>query len=82
MTHAYWNNWYSSGGWLLWFGLMFVLFSSFGNWGYSYRIHRTYGRQPRKEALDILSERYARGEITQAEYAQMKTDIVASVNPK
>jgi len=75
MTNAYWNDWYSGWGWFLWFGLMIVLFSSAGNWGYTYRVHRFYGQQPRKEALDILNERYARGEITQAEHSQMKLTI-------
>ena len=35
---------YSSGGfawiWFLWMGIIFVMFSSFGNWGYTYRVHR------------------------------------------
>jgi len=31
MTHAYWNDWYFSWGWFLWFGVIFLLFSSFGN---------------------------------------------------
>ncbi|MEP7245336.1 MAG: SHOCT domain-containing protein [Gammaproteobacteria bacterium] len=82
--YAHWTNWYSGWGWgwFLWFGVMIVLFSRVGNWGYIYRIPRTYGRQPRKEALDILSERYARGEITQAEFGQMKTEIAATVNAR
>ena len=37
------------------------------------------GRRPRSEsgqALEILNTRYARGEITKAEYDQMRRDIV------
>lgn len=30
MQHAYWNDWYFGWGWLLWFGFIFLLFSSFG----------------------------------------------------
>jgi putative membrane protein len=75
MAGGYWNDWYSGWGWFLWFGIMILLFSSVGNWGYTYRVHRTYGMGPGKDALDILSERYARGEITHDEYAQMKSAI-------
>ena len=50
MMNAYWNDWYSGWGWFLWFGVMILLFSSAGNWGYTYRVHRTYGAQLRKEA--------------------------------
>ena len=63
--------------WLLWIGFMIIVFSSFGNWGYTYRLHRRYGAAP-KGALDILDERYARGEITRDEYATMKSEITRS----
>lgn len=77
--HAYWSDWYTGWGWFLWLGVMFLLFSSAGNWGYTYRVHRTYGAQPRKEALDILNERYARGEIKREEYEHMKSSISSVV---
>ncbi len=75
--HAYWSDWYTGWGWFLWFGLMILLFSSVGNWGYTYRVHRTYGAQPRKDTLHILDERYARGEITHEEHGHMKATITA-----
>ncbi len=75
MQHAYWNDWYFGWGWLLWFGFIFLLFSSFGNWGYTYRAHRRFGGEPRGEAFDILDARYAKGEITSDEYARMKSEI-------
>ena len=75
MPHAYWNDWYVAWGWFLWIGVIFLLFSSFGNWGYTYRAHQKYRQLPSKSALDILNERYARGEIKLDEYQQMKAEI-------
>lgn len=75
MQHYYWNDWYLGWGWFLWFGIFFLLFSSLGNWGYTYRAHQKYGLQPKNGALDILNERYARGEITREDLGQMKAEI-------
>lgn len=75
MMNGYWNDWYAGWGWFLWFGVLMLLFSSVGNWGYTYRVHRHYGASQDKDALDILNERYARGELTRDEYAQMKSTI-------
>ena len=74
MVHSYWNDWFFGWGWILWLGFLLLMFSSFGNWGYTYPVHRTIG-QPRKEAMDILNERYARREITREQYTQLKADI-------
>lgn len=75
MEHYYWNDWYLAWGWFLWFGIVFLLFSSFGNWRYTYRAHQKYELQLQKGALEILNERYARGEINRDELGQMKIEI-------
>lgn len=64
-------------GWILWLGFMFLIFSSVGNWGYSYRAHRKYDGTARRDASAILNERYASGEIDRVQYLQLKTDIAA-----
>lgn len=37
---------------------------------------KTEGKMGEKSALDILNERYARGEITEEEYNEKKKDIL------
>lgn len=77
MEHSYWNNWYAGWGWFLWIGIWFLIISSFGNWGYTYRVHRRYGDLSQM-ALDILNERYARGEIVREEFHKMKSEITSN----
>jgi putative membrane protein len=76
MIHNYWNEGYFGWIWVFWIALIFLMFSSFGNWRYTYHAHRRYDLQPKKQAFDILDERYARGDITREQYAQMKSDIL------
>lgn len=65
-------------GWILWLGFIFLIFSSLGNWNYSYRAHRRVDGTYIKDALCILKERYATGELTRTQYIEMKSDIAAS----
>jgi putative membrane protein len=68
---------YSPWAWVLWSIIGFVFFSSVLGWGYSYHSkRRTYDNYPNKTSVDILDERYARGEITREEYIRMKSDII------
>ena len=73
--HGYWNDGFLGWGWFLWFGFIFLMLSSFGNWGYTYRAHQRVSGRPDNRAFDILDERYARGEITREQYGQLKSDI-------
>ena len=75
MSNTYWNTWDFGWDWLLWIGFMVLIFSSLGNWRYTYSAHRRYDGTPDKDALTILDERYARGDITREDYALMKTEI-------
>jgi len=78
MNQNFWGDWYFGWGWILWFGFIFLMFSSFGNWGYTYRAHQKFGSNSGSNALDILNERYARGEISRQEFTLLKSDIGAT----
>ncbi len=65
-------------GWILWMGIIFLMFSSIGNWGYAYRVHRKVDGSSRKDAAAILNERYASGELTRTQYLALKSDIAAA----
>jgi putative membrane protein len=66
MTNGIWNDWHVGWGGFPGFGIATLAFSSVGNRGCTHRVPRSAGRLPRKEALDILDARYARGEIRTA----------------
>lgn len=76
MTQVFWNDWYATWGWFLWFGVILLIFSNVGNWGYTYQAHRKYeDGYARKDAIDLLNERYARGDIKHEEYSRIKSEI-------
>ncbi len=78
MTHYYWSDWYTGWGWVLWFGMIFLAFTSWGNWGYTYTAHRKFrDLMNRKDAVDILAERYAKGDIQRDEFHKMKDEILS-----
>lgn len=70
---GYYFGWF----WIVWVGFIILMFSSMGNWGYSYRAHRKFDGSVRRSAGEILNERYASGEIDRAQYQQLKADILA-----
>ena len=69
------SDWYFGWGWFLWVAIIYLMFSSVGNWGYTYRAHRKYDGRAGNNALDILNERYARGDVTREQYLLFKSDI-------
>jgi putative membrane protein len=64
-------------GWFLWIVVWFLLISSFSHWGYSYRTHRRYFNESNKTAIDLLNERYARGDIEREEFIRIKSEITS-----
>jgi uncharacterized membrane protein len=44
----------------------------------NFQAHSKYGRLGRKPALDILDERYARGDINREEYSRLKIEIAGN----
>ncbi len=61
--HGYWFAW--------WFGIIFLVLIVL----FVVRQTRTDTKTNRSSALDILDERYARGEISRDEYLERKKDI-------
>ncbi len=78
MTHMFTNDFVFNWGWILWLGFILLLFSSVGNWGYVYRVHRRFDGSSQKDASTILNERYARGDLTRVQYLEQKADITGA----
>lgn len=78
MSYLNSSSFYFGWGWVLWFGFIFLMFSSMGNWGYAYRAHRKVDGTSRRDATAILNERYASGELTRVQYLELKSDIAAA----
>ncbi len=65
-------GWWAFGGIfmiLLWVGLIALLV-----WGVM-KISKSGGTESKKEPLDIVKERYAKGEISKEEFEQIKKDL-------
>jgi putative membrane protein len=82
MMYGYWGN--MGGFWpfgligpvisiVFWVAIVFLLISFFR--GSRWHDRRGWGREDDKTPLEILKERYARGEITKREFEDMKKDV-------
>jgi uncharacterized membrane protein len=75
MQHYFWNDWYIGGGWLFWLGVICLLLSSMGSRRYTYAARRKCRLPLQKGPLDMLHERYARGEINREQFARMRSAL-------
>jgi putative membrane protein len=79
----YWMDLAATWSWLLWIGMIVLLFSTTGNWGYTYQAHQKFGDLPNGEvALGILAQRYAKGEIKEEEFHRVKNEILTLLDHK
>ena len=79
MQYYYWIDGYIGWGWILWFGIVFLLLSSIANWGFNYRARQKYDTRPLDDSMVIRDERYVRGAIEPENiypenYGMMKSD--------
>lgn len=84
--HGHWHMWGDHAGWHFWWTpLMMILFfiliiivarsTRFGRWGHM--MHGWHGG-PSRSAIEILNERFAKGEIDEDEYKDKKAKIRAA----
>ncbi len=70
--YHHWMPWGGGGIWMLiWWGLIIVGIALLVRW----IIQQTTRSGREKSALDILKERYAKGEISKEEFEQKKREI-------
>jgi len=69
---------YGTGGMIMWGIFMVVLWGSLIAlvvWGVIKLSKKDEDKEKKGEALDIVKERYAKGEITREEFEQIKEDL-------
>jgi len=84
--HDHWHMWGNHSGWHFWWSPLIIviffvlLFGAMRHWGYDRRWRTMHGsrRDPTFSAIEILNERFAKGEIEEAEYKDKKSKILAA----
>ena len=72
MNNAFWNFWPFWGLiWILFWVFLGIFMSRMG-----WRRHRHWDGTQNKSAMDILKERYAKGEINKQEFEEKKRDLM------
>lgn len=76
--HGYWNGTYSD-GWMMVHGAFWIIFLAALLIGAVFLLRSSRSDQGRRNgptALELLDQRYAKGEIDREEYLQRKKDIM------
>ncbi len=63
------------GGFMMWIGLLLVIVVIYFLFKNSGMLDQTGRKDPGKDALEILKERYAKGEISEEEFRRMKDNL-------
>ena len=67
----WWNDYYWHGPWMMW-PLFMMLVMMAMCMGMMFMMHRHHGNKSKRTA-DMLNESFARGEITEAQYRNLKS---------
>jgi len=65
----WWNDYYWTMPWMIWPFMMFLMMAAC--MGMMFMMHRRHGDRS-KRTIDLLNETFARGEITEAQYHDLK----------
>lgn len=77
------SSWLAIWGWgfVLYFGLILLMFSNIGNWVYTYQAHKRHlDHSQNRSAFDLLDENFAKGKLTYDDYISMREELVQAGN--
>jgi len=79
--HMMWSGGWGGGWGFWWIFPLFMFLMMIGCFGFFLFGHGSGGRRPHHSALEILNERFAKGEIQKQEYDEKKAAILAPGQP-